>query len=127
MEAIVDLPLTSTSESVHTSSVNLENVSVAFGISLLSYIEAEIYVISQVHPVMATIFDLPLTSTSESVHISSNMLVNLENVVVAFGISLLSCVQAEINVFEVYGSSSWIFHIRFLSVWLYNIITIPFG
>ena len=76
---------------------------------------------------MAAIFDLPLTPMSEIVHTSSTVLVNLENVGVAFGISLLSCVQAEINVFQVYWSPSWIFHFRFLPVWSYNTAYIPIG
>ena len=45
---------------------------------------------------MAAIFDLPLTPMSESVHFSSAVLVDLEKVGVAFGISLLSCIDAEI-------------------------------
>ena len=51
-------------EYVHASLIMLldhENVGVAVGISLLSYIQAEIYVIAYVLPVMAAIFDLPLT------------------------------------------------------------------
>ena len=51
---------------------------------------------------MAAIFDLPLTLMSESVHFNFTVLVNLEHVGVAFRISLLSCLQAEINVFQVY-------------------------
>ena len=47
-------------------------------------------------PVMAAIFHLPLTSTSESVHSSPTELLDPENVDVAFGISLLSCIEAEI-------------------------------
>ena len=51
---------------------------------------------THVLPVMAAIFDLPLTPMSESVHISSAVMTDLENVGVAFGITLLSCVEAEI-------------------------------
>ena len=47
----------------------------------------------------SAVFDLRLTPPSESVHTSPAVLVNLENVGVAFGIPLLSCVQAELNVF----------------------------
>ena len=47
-------------------------------------------------PVMAAIFDVPLTPMSESVFISSAVLADLDNVRVAFGIQLLSCIKAEI-------------------------------
>ena len=57
---------------------------------------------------MAAIFYLQLTQMLESVNTSSTVLVNPENVGVAYGISLPSCVQAEINVFQVYWSPSWI-------------------
>ena len=40
--------------------------------------------------------DLPLTPMSGSVHTSSTVLANLENVDVAFGISLQFYIQAEI-------------------------------
>ena len=46
--------------------------------------------------VMSAIFNLPLTSTSESVHIISAVMFDPENVGVAFAISLPSCVQAEL-------------------------------
>ena len=39
---------------------------------------------------------LTLTPMSENIHTSSAVLANLENVGVAFGISLLSCIEAEI-------------------------------
>ena len=45
---------------------------------------------------MAVIFDLPLTPMSERVHTSTNELLDPENVGVAFVISLLSSVEAEI-------------------------------
>ena len=45
---------------------------------------------------MAAIFNLPLTLMSKSVHISSAMRADLENVGVAFVISLLSSIDAEI-------------------------------
>ena len=49
-----NLPVTPTSESIHTGIIVLldpNNVRVAVGISLLSYIQAEIYDISYVLPV----------------------------------------------------------------------------
>ena len=47
-------------------------------------------------PVMAAIFDLSVTRMLESVHTSPAVLLDPENVGVAFGISLLSCIEAEI-------------------------------
>ena len=58
-------------------------------------------------PVLADIFDLPLTPPSESVHASSVVLTDLENVGVAFGISLLSCMEAEILPYFIVSSSIW--------------------
>ena len=52
-------------------------------------------------PVMVAIFNLPLTSTSESVHIFPAVFLDPENVGIAFEVSLPSCVQAEIYVFQV--------------------------
>ena len=46
--------------------------------------------------IMAAILDLPVTPTSESIYNSSTVLLDPENVGVAAGISLLSCIQAEI-------------------------------
>ena len=45
---------------------------------------------------MAAIFDLPITLTSESIYNSPTVLVDPENVGVAGRISLLSHIQAEI-------------------------------
>ena len=45
---------------------------------------------------MAAIFDLSLTPMSESVHTSPTELLDPETVDVAFGISLLSSIEAEI-------------------------------
>ena len=47
-------------------------------------------------PVMAAICDLPVTRMSKSVHTSPAVLLDPENVGVVFGISLLSCLEAEI-------------------------------
>ena len=46
---------------------------------------------------MAAIFDLPVTPTSESIYTSPTVLLDPENVGVAAGISLLSHIQAEIQ------------------------------
>ena len=47
---------------------------------------------------MAAIFDLPVTLTSEISHVSPSVLLNPDNVGLAVGISLLSGAQAEIFV-----------------------------
>ena len=53
-------------------------------------------VISYILPVMASIFDLPHTPMSESVHTSPTELLNSENVGVAVGIFLISGIEAEL-------------------------------
>ena len=45
---------------------------------------------------MAAIFDLPVTATSERVHVSPAVLLNPETVGVAFEISSLFSIEAEI-------------------------------
>ena len=50
---------------------------------------------------MAAIFDLTVTPTSESVHISPAVLMDLGNVAVVFGMSFLSFINAEIEVLPV--------------------------
>jgi len=67
----------------------------AVGISLLSCIRAEIYVISYALPV---IFALQHTRTLDSIPSSLYLLRNPENMGVAVGFSLLSCIRAEIYV-----------------------------
>ena len=47
---------------------------------------------------MAAIFDLSVTRMSESVHTISAVLLDPENVGVALGILLISCLEAEIYV-----------------------------
>ena len=99
MYAIYDSSRIHTSSSLQSSLVLLpdpKNMRIAFGIPLPSSIEAEILHISYVLPVMLAIFDLPLTLMSESVHTRTSKLLDPENVGVAFGISLLSCVYATI-------------------------------
>ena len=74
MAAMFDLPVTPTSDSIHTSLTmlqNPENLGVAVGISLLSSIEAEILRFSICTSGNAAIFELPLTPLSESVHTST--------------------------------------------------------
>ena len=55
---------------------------------------------------MKTISDLSVTSMLQSVHISSAVLADLENASVAFGTSLLSCLEAEILRFTIRTSGN---------------------
>jgi len=86
--ATLDFRLPFTSGSIGTSYtelLNLENVE----ISLLSLVRAEIYVISYLLSVMAAIFDLRHTQTSDSIPTSLSVLPNPKNTGIAVGISLL--------------------------------------
>jgi len=60
---------------------------------------------------MAVIFDSPLTHTSDSIHTSLVVLPDTENMGIAVGISLLSRIQAEINIISyalpVHGGHLW--------------------
>jgi len=60
--------------------LDIENIGNAVGILLLSCVQAEIYVISSLLPVQATIFDCSLTPTKGSV------LLDIENIGIAVGI-----------------------------------------
>ena len=75
-----------------------ENMRIAVGISLLLCVRAEIYVSSCLLPVIIIIFDFRHKLTSDSLPISLSMSPVLENTGVAVGISLLSCVRAELYV-----------------------------
>ena len=59
--------------------------------------------------------------------ISPSELSDLGNTGIAVGISLLSCAQAELTLFEVYRPPSWNLYFRFLPVRSYNIVTTSFG
>jgi len=73
---------------------------VAVVISLLSYIRAEILVIAHLLPVMAAIFDFQPAQTYDSIRSSLSVLPDPGDMSIAVGISLLSCVQAEISATE---------------------------
>jgi hypothetical protein len=75
-----------------------ENMVIAVGMSLLSRIQAEIYDISYLLPVNAAIFDLRHTQKSDSILTSLIVLPDPENIGIAFAISLLSCIPAELHV-----------------------------
>jgi hypothetical protein len=82
--------------SIETTSIELlvlENMGVAVGISFLSHLQAEIYVL----PVLvAAMLDFLLPVWSHSIETISVELLDPENIGVAVGISLLSHLQAEI-------------------------------
>jgi len=75
----------------------LENMIVSFGISILSCLQAEIYV----YGLAAAILDFWLPLTSDNILLSAIELAILENMVCAFGISILLCLQAEIHALPV--------------------------
>jgi hypothetical protein len=60
----------------------------------------------------AAILDFWLPLTSDNILLSAIELAVLENMVVAFGISILSCLQAEIHALPVYRPPSWISDFR---------------
>ena len=94
MATIFNLPLTLTSESTPNS----------FAVFLVWLLEFRCYivqklrycVISSVLSVMAVIFNFPFTPISKSVHTSSAVLLDPENVGLASGILFLCCIEAEI-------------------------------
>ena len=98
MAVIFDFPVTGMSKRVHISPAVLldpEHVSVAFRIVSLSIIEAEI-----LRYFICTSGNgghlYPVTRLLESVYISPTVLLDPQNMGVAFRISLLSCIEAEI-------------------------------
>ena len=107
MVAIFDLVVTRMSESVHTSSVVLldpGNVGVACRISLLSCIEAEILRYFICTSGNGAIFNWPLTPMSESVHTIIAVMLDPYNLDLAIGVSLLSCIEADIMRYFTYTS-----------------------
>ena len=72
---------------------------IAVGISLLSCTEAEIYTLCHIcFRLMAAIFDVRHTETSDSFHTCFSVFPDPENMGIAVGIALLSCIEAEIHV-----------------------------
>ena len=74
----------------------------AVGISLLSCKQANMCVISHLFRLLAAIFNLRLTLTSDSIRTNQVVLLDPENMGIAVGDSLLSSVQVEIKYFEVW-------------------------
>ena len=79
---------------------------VAVGIALISSVQAEIHAFEVWRP-PSWIFPLPVWS--HSILMSSNGKLDPENIGIAVGISLISCLEAEIHAFEVFWPPSWIF------------------
>ena len=75
-----------------------DNIGIAVGISLISCLEAEIHAIKDHRP-PSWIFPLPVWSPS--ILVSPNGKLDPENIGVAAGISLISCLEAEIHELEV--------------------------
>ena len=99
MAAIFNLSVTRMSESVHTvydAWLDPENVGAAFGTLLLSCIEAEMLRYFICTSGIGGRLQFLVTRMSESVHTISAVLLEPENVGVAYGSSLLSCIEAEI-------------------------------
>ena len=99
MAAIIDYPLIHASGNLLSSLVVLpgpENKVIAVGISLLSCLQAELYVISYDFRLMGAIFEFRHTQTSDSHPTSLSVLPDSENTGKAVAISLLSCIKTQI-------------------------------
>ena len=79
---------------------------VAVGIALIFSVQAEIHAF-EVWRLPSWIFPLPVWS--HSILMSPNGKFDPENLGIAVGISLISCLEAEIHAFEVWRPPSWIF------------------
>ena len=76
-----------------------ENRGTAVGVSFLSCLQAEIYAMSYIYfRLMAAIFDFQHTQTSDSTLTCLYILPDPENMGISVGISLLSCIEAEMCV-----------------------------
>ena len=84
---------------------------VAVGIALISNAQAQIHAFGVWRP-PSWIFQLPVLS--HSILMSPNVKLDPENIGIAVGISLISCLEAEIHAFEVRRPPTWIFP---LPVW----------
>ena len=89
---------------------------VAVGIALISSVQAEIHAFEVWRP-PSWIFPFPVCS--HSILMSRNGELDPENIGIAVGISLISCLEAEIHAFEVFWPPSWIF---LFPVWSHSIL-----
>ena len=83
-----------------------KTMGVAVGIALISSVQAEIHAFEVYRP-PSWIFPLPVWS--HSILMSPIGKLDPENIGIAVGISLISCLEAEIHTFEVWRPPSWIF------------------
>ena len=90
--------------------LDTENIGIAVGISLISRQGAEIHALEVNRPPS---WNFPLAVLSHSIRISPSGMLDLKNVGLAVGISVISCVlpclEAEIHAFEIFWPPSWIF------------------
>jgi len=93
--------------------LDLKNMGVAVGISLLLCIEAEINVISYLLPVNDSLFDLSLIRTSDCLSGSLVVSPDLKNMGIAVGISLLSYIETELRLISFFQPPSQISDFRF--------------
>ena len=87
-----------------------ENIGIAVEISLMSRLEAEIHAFEVWRP-PSWIFPIPVWS--HSLLVCPNGKLDPENIGIAVGISLISCLEAEIHTFDVLKPPFWITHFRF--------------
>ena len=90
--------------------LDLKNIGIAVGISFISCLGAEIHAFEVWRP-PSWIFPLPVRS--HSIPISPSGMLDLKNVGLGVGISVISCwlpcLKAEIHAIEVFRPPSWIF------------------
>ena len=94
---------------------------VAVGIALIIIAQAQIHVF-EIHRPLSRAFPLPVQS--HSILMSPNGKLDPENIGIAVGISLISCLGTEIHAFEVWRSPSCVFP---LPVWSQSILMNPNG
>ena len=79
---------------------------VADGTALISKVQAQIHAF-EIYRLPSWIFPLPVQS--QSILMSPIGKQNPENIGIAVGISLISCLETEIHAFEIWRPPSWIF------------------
>ena len=88
--------------------LNPKTMGVAVGIALISNVRAQIHAF-EIHRPPSWICPLPVWS--HSVLMSPNGNLDPDNIGIAVGISLISCLEGEIHALEVWRPPSWIFPI----------------
>ena len=90
--------------------LDLKNVDIVVGIPLIFCLRAQTHAI-EVERSPSLIVPLPVWS--HGILICLNGKLDPENIGIAVGISLISCLEVEINAFEFMRPPSWITHFRF--------------